>query len=98
FRWGFRCGGIKELGSLFLFKEDSVIGAHKSHVIDGPEDPPPKHLEKKRSGKTKPAVVYNYGYKRWRFVLEGLPADLIRRGMAVPGLSQRYRLKLLIKD
>nr|GEU74573.1 hypothetical protein [Tanacetum cinerariifolium] len=69
--------------------EDSVIGAHKSHVIDGPEDPPPKHLEKKRSGKTKPAVVYNYGYKRWRFVLEGLPADLIRRGMAVPGLSQR---------
>nr|GEV96411.1 hypothetical protein [Tanacetum cinerariifolium] len=79
--WGFRCGRIKELGSLFLFKvqvakkinpkaesdefvsgeddeEASVNGAHKSHVIDGPKYPPPKQLEKKQSGKTKPAVVY----------------------------------------
>ncbi|KAG5523576.1 hypothetical protein RHGRI_035398 [Rhododendron griersonianum] len=34
----------------------------------------------------------------WRFDLEGLPADLIRRGMAVPDPSQPHGLKLLIKD
>ncbi|GJT00871.1 linoleate 13S-lipoxygenase 3-1, chloroplastic, partial [Tanacetum coccineum] len=37
-------------------------------------------------------------YKHWRFDLEGLPADLIRRGMAVPDPSQRHGLKLLIED
>ncbi|GKB27121.1 linoleate 13S-lipoxygenase 3-1, chloroplastic [Tanacetum coccineum] len=37
-------------------------------------------------------------YKHWRFDLEGLPADLIRRGMTVPDPSQRHRLKLLIED
>nr|GFD58637.1 linoleate 13S-lipoxygenase 3-1, chloroplastic [Tanacetum cinerariifolium] len=37
-------------------------------------------------------------YKHWRFDLEGLPADLIRRGMAVPDSSQRHRVKLLIED
>ncbi|GJZ53767.1 linoleate 13S-lipoxygenase 3-1, chloroplastic-like protein [Tanacetum coccineum] len=37
-------------------------------------------------------------YKHWRFDLEGLPADLIRRGMAVPDPSQRHGIKLLIED
>ncbi|GKA79013.1 lipoxygenase 1, chloroplastic [Tanacetum coccineum] len=37
-------------------------------------------------------------YKHWRFDLEGLPADLIKRGMAVPDPSQRHGLKLLIED
>ncbi|XP_023734299.1 lipoxygenase 1, chloroplastic [Lactuca sativa] len=37
-------------------------------------------------------------YKHWRFDLEGLPSDLIRRGMAVSDPSQRHGLKLLIKD
>ncbi|XP_052182627.1 linoleate 13S-lipoxygenase 3-1, chloroplastic-like [Diospyros lotus] len=34
----------------------------------------------------------------WRFDLEGLPADLIRRGMAVPDPSQPHGLKLVIED
>ncbi|KAK6796049.1 hypothetical protein RDI58_009504 [Solanum bulbocastanum] len=37
-------------------------------------------------------------YKNWRFDLEGLPADLIRRGMAVPDSTQPHGLKLLIED
>ncbi|KAK2990146.1 hypothetical protein RJ640_008410 [Escallonia rubra] len=34
----------------------------------------------------------------WRFDLESLPADLIRRGMAVPDPTQPHGLKLLIED
>ncbi|KAF3498415.1 hypothetical protein DY000_02055003 [Brassica cretica] len=34
----------------------------------------------------------------WRFDMEGLPADLIRRGMAVPDTTQPHGLKLLIED
>ncbi|KAH7547072.1 hypothetical protein FEM48_Zijuj01G0268400 [Ziziphus jujuba var. spinosa] len=34
----------------------------------------------------------------WRFDMEGLPADLIRRGIAVPDPSQPHGLKLLIED
>lgn len=34
----------------------------------------------------------------WRFDLEGLPADLIRRGMAVPDPTQPHGLKLLMED
>ncbi|CAK9150117.1 unnamed protein product [Ilex paraguariensis] len=34
----------------------------------------------------------------WRFDLEGLPADLIRRGMAVPDPTQPHGVKLLIED
>ncbi|KAF2323575.1 hypothetical protein GH714_036188 [Hevea brasiliensis] len=37
-------------------------------------------------------------YKNWRFDMEGLPADLIRRGMAVPDPTQPHGLKLLIED
>ncbi|KAK4349800.1 hypothetical protein RND71_029113 [Anisodus tanguticus] len=37
-------------------------------------------------------------YKNWRFDLEGLPADLIRRGIAVPDSTQPHGLKLLIED
>lgn len=37
-------------------------------------------------------------YKNWRFDLEGLPADLVRRGMAVPDPTQPHGLKLLIED
>jgi len=37
-------------------------------------------------------------YKNWRFDLEGLPADLIRRGIAVPDPTQPHGLKLLIED
>ncbi|KAM1245489.1 hypothetical protein ACFX2J_036590 [Malus domestica] len=34
----------------------------------------------------------------WRFDLEGLPADLIRRGVAIPDPTQSHRLRLLIED
>ncbi|KAJ6701173.1 LIPOXYGENASE 4 CHLOROPLASTIC [Salix koriyanagi] len=34
----------------------------------------------------------------WRFDKEGLPADLIRRGMAVPDPTKPHGLKLLIED
>ncbi|KAJ4879413.1 hypothetical protein Rs2_36467 [Raphanus sativus] len=34
----------------------------------------------------------------WRFDMEGLPADLIRRGMAVPDPTQPHGLKLLVED
>ncbi|CAN1286828.1 Lipoxygenase 4, chloroplastic [Linum perenne] len=34
----------------------------------------------------------------WRFDQEGLPADLIRRGMAVPDPTQPHGLKLLLED
>ncbi|KAG2259596.1 hypothetical protein Bca52824_078890 [Brassica carinata] len=34
----------------------------------------------------------------WRFDKEGLPADLIRRGIAVPDPTQPHGLKLLIED
>ncbi|CAN1287467.1 Linoleate 13S-lipoxygenase 3-1, chloroplastic [Linum perenne] len=34
----------------------------------------------------------------WRFDKEGLPADLIRRGMAVPDPTQPHGLKLLLED
>ncbi|KAG8635372.1 hypothetical protein MANES_16G028000v8 [Manihot esculenta] len=34
----------------------------------------------------------------WRFDLEGLPADLIRRGMAEPDPTQKHGLRLLIED
>ncbi|KAJ7968563.1 Lipoxygenase [Quillaja saponaria] len=34
----------------------------------------------------------------WRFDLEGLPADLIRRGLAIPDATQSHGLRLLIED
>ncbi|OIW21821.1 hypothetical protein TanjilG_12080 [Lupinus angustifolius] len=34
----------------------------------------------------------------WRFDMDGLPADLVRRGMAVPDTTQPHGLKLLIED
>ncbi|KAG9146813.1 hypothetical protein Leryth_005133 [Lithospermum erythrorhizon] len=34
----------------------------------------------------------------WRFDQEGLPADLIRRGMAVPDPTQPHGVKLIIED
>ncbi|MCL7032134.1 hypothetical protein MKW94_010735 [Papaver nudicaule] len=37
-------------------------------------------------------------YKTWRFDLEGLPADLIRRGMAIEDPSQPHGLKLTVED
>ncbi|GAB4841979.1 hypothetical protein Ancab_011937 [Ancistrocladus abbreviatus] len=37
-------------------------------------------------------------YKDWRFDLEGLPSDLIRRGMAVPDPTQPHGLKLILED
>eukprot|EP00262_Sarcandra_glabra_P002534 TRINITY_DN12927_c0_g1_i1.p1 TRINITY_DN12927_c0_g1~~TRINITY_DN12927_c0_g1_i1.p1 ORF type:complete len:911 (+),score=107.01 TRINITY_DN12927_c0_g1_i1:281-3013(+) len=41
------------------------------------------------------AVAYkNY----WRFDLEGLPADLVRRGMAIEDPTQPHGLKLVIED
>ncbi|CAH2037169.1 unnamed protein product [Thlaspi arvense] len=34
----------------------------------------------------------------WRFDMEGLPADLVRRGVAVPDATQPHGIKLLIED
>ncbi|KAK7338235.1 hypothetical protein VNO77_18838 [Canavalia gladiata] len=43
--------------------------------------------------------ISSAAYKNfWRFDMEGLPADLIRRGMAVPDPTQPNGLKLLIED
>eukprot|EP00252_Welwitschia_mirabilis_P019926 TRINITY_DN4743_c0_g1_i1.p1 TRINITY_DN4743_c0_g1~~TRINITY_DN4743_c0_g1_i1.p1 ORF type:complete len:585 (+),score=61.44 TRINITY_DN4743_c0_g1_i1:296-2050(+) len=37
-------------------------------------------------------------YKEWRFDMEGLPADLIKRGMAEKDPSKPHGLKLVIED
>ncbi|XP_021865220.1 linoleate 13S-lipoxygenase 3-1, chloroplastic [Spinacia oleracea] len=37
-------------------------------------------------------------YKNWRFDLEGLPFDLVRRGMAVPDSTQPQGIRLLLED
>ncbi|TKY61137.1 Linoleate 13S-lipoxygenase 3-1 [Spatholobus suberectus] len=43
--------------------------------------------------------ISSAAYKNfWRFDMEGLPADLIRRGMAVPDPTQPNGVKLLIED
>ncbi|RDX81330.1 Linoleate 13S-lipoxygenase 3-1, chloroplastic, partial [Mucuna pruriens] len=43
--------------------------------------------------------ISSAAYKNlWRFDMEGLPADLIRRGMAVPDPTERNGIKLLIED
>ncbi|CAE5963891.1 unnamed protein product [Arabidopsis arenosa] len=43
--------------------------------------------------------ISSAAYKnKWRFDMEGLPADLIRRGMAVPDPTQPHGLKLLVED
>ncbi|WJX52132.1 linoleate 13S-lipoxygenase [Trifolium repens] len=34
----------------------------------------------------------------WRFDMEGLPADLIRRGLAIPDATQPHGIRLLIED
>ncbi|KQK23327.1 hypothetical protein BRADI_1g72690v3 [Brachypodium distachyon] len=39
-----------------------------------------------------------YYRKHWRFDLEGLPADLLRRGVAVEDATQPHGIRLLIED
>ncbi|EFJ14272.1 hypothetical protein SELMODRAFT_234610 [Selaginella moellendorffii] len=37
-------------------------------------------------------------YKGWRFDQEGLPADLLKRGMAVPDATSKGGVKLIVED
>ncbi|KAE8686695.1 Linoleate 13S-lipoxygenase 3-1 [Hibiscus syriacus] len=40
----------------------------------------------------------SFAYKNWRFDMEALPADLIRRGIAEPDPTEPHGIKLLIQD
>ncbi|WVY93562.1 hypothetical protein V8G54_032650 [Vigna mungo] len=42
--------------------------------------------------------IISAAYKDWRFDMEALPADLIRRGVAEPDPTQPHGLRLLIED
>ncbi|EOY28235.1 Lipoxygenase 3, putative isoform 2 [Theobroma cacao] len=42
--------------------------------------------------------ITSFAYKNWRFDMETLPADLIRRGIAEPDPTEPHGLKLLIED
>ncbi|XVE88049.1 hypothetical protein DITRI_Ditri19aG0037500 [Diplodiscus trichospermus] len=42
--------------------------------------------------------ITSFAYKNWRFDMESLPADLIRRGIAEPDSTKPHGLKLLIED
>ncbi|XVF40490.1 hypothetical protein PTKIN_Ptkin01aG0117700 [Pterospermum kingtungense] len=42
--------------------------------------------------------ITSFAYKNWRFDMESLPNDLIRRGIAVPDPTEPHGLKLLIED
>ncbi|KAE8724243.1 Lipoxygenase 4 [Hibiscus syriacus] len=40
----------------------------------------------------------SFAYKNWRFDMEALPSDLIRRGIAEPDPTEPHGIKLLIQD
>ncbi|XP_022715874.1 linoleate 13S-lipoxygenase 3-1, chloroplastic-like isoform X2 [Durio zibethinus] len=42
--------------------------------------------------------ITSFAYKNWRFDMESLPADLIRRGIAEADPTEPHGLKLLIED
>ncbi|XP_065878292.1 linoleate 13S-lipoxygenase 3-1, chloroplastic-like [Euphorbia lathyris] len=42
--------------------------------------------------------ISSAAYRNWRFDMEGLPADLLRRGMAISDSTQPCGIKLIIED
>ncbi|KAK8484046.1 hypothetical protein V6N11_066627 [Hibiscus sabdariffa] len=55
-------------------------------------------IESLFSTKESSMEITSFAYGNWRFDMESLPADLIRRGIAEPDPTEPHGIKLLIQD